>query len=77
MDWEDGLMRKMYSLGFFGQPFQLHFKKFAHQANPPKVNEHMFYFYILSPLIFTKRTELLKFVAPTGKAFLTILHVLQ
>lgn len=70
-------MRKMYSWGFFGQPFQLHFKKFAHQANPPKVNEPMLYFYVLSPLIFTKRAELSKFIDSTGKVFLTILHVLQ
>lgn len=30
MDWEDGMMRKMYHSGFFGQPFQLHLKKFSH-----------------------------------------------
>lgn len=77
MDWEDGLMRKIYSLVFFGQPFQLHFKKLAHQANSPKVNEPMLYFYILSPFIFTKRAEQSKFIASTGKTFLTILHVLQ
>lgn len=55
----------------FWTAFSVTFKKIF-PLSKSKVNEPMFHFYILSPFIFTKRALLSKFIASTGKAFLTV-----